>query len=63
MNWIDINKQLPGIDEFVLFWTESGNAFVSHIDKDMIGEALDKFLNGSWLSGKITHWSKIKGPE
>lgn len=61
--WIDITKQLPEIDEFVLFIYDNGCIFQSHIDKDMDGEYLTQWLKGTKSTGPITHWMRIKSPE
>lgn len=61
--WIDITKQLPEIDEFVLFAYDNGCIFQGHIDKDMDGEYLIQWLKGTKLTGPITHWMRIKNPE
>ena len=61
--WIDITKQLPEIDEFVLFVYDSGWMYQGHIDKDMDSEYLTQWIKGTKTTGSITHWMRIKSPE
>jgi hypothetical protein len=63
--WVSVKDKLPEIDEYVLWWHESGNVFQEAIDKDWDREYLDYFLGGygnKETSGPLTHWTKISGP-
>lgn len=53
--WISVNAYLPDFDEFVIWYTRSGNFFIDHIDKDM---RIDWWIRDL----EITHWRKLPEP-
>jgi len=55
--WIKVIDDLPDYDEFVLWFREDGNMFVSELDKD----------GNHWLYPMIkgqrpTHWMRLPEP-
>jgi hypothetical protein len=58
MNWINIKHSLPGIDEVVLFYEQSGKIFQGSIGKE---DMEDNLFLINYLDG-ITHWCKIIPP-
>lgn len=51
MDWIKITDSLPDYDEYVLWYTISGNYHVECLDKD----------GNEWLVD-CTHWRKLPEP-
>ncbi len=58
-NWIPIDKELPEIDEFVLFLFENGYPFWDHLDKDYGKSELDRFFKGSEYTGPVVAWARL----
>lgn len=54
-DWIPVEKELPSVDEYVLWLMKSGAYFMGCIDKDM---DINDFLRERESGDKVTHWIK-----
>jgi hypothetical protein len=56
--WISVEDKLPDIDDYVIWYYESGAMAIWEIDKDMNLEWLKKRSRGD----RITHWMPLPQP-